>query len=103
MYIQYYVFNKNIYEYKYREDGVEIRRKDGKDIDYEGDIEPVIFDEDHYKCILKYEGEKRAEDYKNSCNPKIYTIYSGNYQIIDDNYYLENHVGVDVFIVVDYN
>ena len=54
-----------------------IKTKIGSNID----LLITHFDEDHYNCILKYEGEKRAEEYKNSCNPKIYTIYSGNYQI----------------------
>ena len=103
MRIYYYLFDKSIYNYTATEDGVEIRRNDGKDIDFEGYIEPLVFDEDQYNCILKFEGKERAEEYKNTCNPKVHFIWSDNYHIIDDDYYLENHLGVDVFLVVEYN
>jgi len=98
----YYVFDKSIYEYKECEDWLEIRRKDGKDINYNGDLEADEFSEILYNSLLKREGKELAEKYKNSCNPKVYSIWSEYYQVIDNND-LENHVGVDVFIVVDRN
>ena len=100
---RYYVFDKNIYEYKdCGKEGVEIRRKDGKDINYNGDIEVEEFDEELYNYFLKMEekGEKLAEHYKNRCNPKVYFIDSYYHQIIDSDEII-NYSGNDIFIVID--
>ena len=75
MRIYYYLFDKSIYNYTETEQGVEIRRNDGQDIDIDGKLEP------------------------NTDNNKLYIIYAYNYHIIED---LETN-NKNVFLVVEFN
>jgi len=75
MRIYYYLFDKLIYNYSITDDGVEIRRNDGKNIDIDGNLE------------------------SNSNDDKTYIIYAYNYHIIED---FETN-NKNVFLVVEYN
>ena len=97
---RYYVFDKNIYKYKVCRDWIEIKRNDGNDINYNGDLEPEEFNEYYYNDLIHWNLEDIANDYKNSCSPKVHLIKSCNHQIIDSDE-IKNYSGVDVFIVID--
>lgn len=75
MHIYYYLFDKLIYNYTDTENGVEIRRNDGQDIDVDGKLEP------------------------NTDDNKTYIIYAENYHVIED-FETRNE---NVFLVVEYN
>ena len=77
MRIYYYLFDKSIYNYTITEDGVEIRRNDGQDIDVDDKLEP------------------------NCDDNKRYIIYAESYHIIEDQDF-ETH-NKNVFLVVEYN
>lgn len=77
MRIFYYLFDKLIYNYTVTENGVEIRRNDGQDINVDGNLEP------------------------NGNDDKTYIIYAENYHIIDEGDFETNNK--NVFLVVEYN
>ena len=66
-----------IYNYTITDDGIEIRRNDGKNIDVDGNLE------------------------SNSNDDKTYIIYAYNYHIIEDEDFETNNK--NVFLVVEYN
>ena len=76
MRINYYLFDKLIYNYTELEYGVEIRRNDGQDIDE-----------------VKDKLESNCDD------NKAYMIYAENYHIIED---FETN-NKNVFLIVEYN
>ena len=75
MRIYYYLFDKLIYNYTITENGIEIRRNDGQDIDIDGKLEP------------------------NTDDNKLFIIYAENYNI-EENFETNNE---NVFLVVEYN
>ena len=77
MRIFYYLFDKLIYNYTVTENGVEIRRNDGQDINVNSNLEP------------------------NGNDDKTYIIYAENYHIIDEGDFETNNK--NVFLVVEYN
>ena len=97
---RYYVFDKNKYKYKDCEEWVEIRRIDGKDINYEDDLEIEEFNEHYYNDLLHWNRKDIAIKYKNSCCSKVHLIMSSNHQIIDSDE-IKNYSNSDVFIVID--
>ena len=60
MRIFYYLFDKSIYNYTETNDGVEIRRNDGQNIDVDSNLEP------------------------NGNDDKTYIIYAENYHVIEN-------------------
>ena len=93
--------HKNIYEYKRHEDWIEIRRKDGKDINYEDDdLEAEEFNEYYYNNLIHWNREDLANDYKNTCSSKVHLIKCCYYEIIDSDE-IKNYSSANIFIVID--
>ena len=114
-----YLFDKRIYQYTKIEHGVEIRRKDGQDIDISGNLQPdgmpdYVWNDDSdpdawgdgddlWGSEITDEGTlvNRPIDNKEGYDFKTHTIWSRHYEVIDD---VESHIdNDDVFIVIDYD
>ena len=74
MRIYYYLFDKLIYNYTETNDGVEIRRNDGKNIDVDGKLESNSNDDKTY--IIYAYSYNIIEDFET--NMKLFLVYSIN-------------------------